>query len=309
MTEFERNYHGAKQPLGYPAVPANWLTGWESLLASDGKAKLFALYHQKREPAVIQNVLIIAHGFGEYGGRYQHFPHFLNDSVDAIYIHDHRGHGRSDGLRGDAPSFDTLVDDLVLVVKHVVARYTAKNAAVKFHFLGHSMGGLIGLRLGFLHAGLPLETFQISSPYLGLFKEPPIPLRLAASVLAKTWSSLSLTADVAPDVISRDERVTENYAADRLNHSRMTPRFYTSLLAAQKDTKRRTDGLNYRLALHLPLADQLVNNVLTMKFYNGLKNEGKRIFEYPEFRHESMNELGKEKFFDNVRAVIDEVKK
>ncbi len=300
----DQNHLGVKQPIGYPGVPAHWETETETVLGADGKTKLFAFSHRKKAPAEIKRVLILSHGFGEHGGRYFHFPYFLDAAVDAIYIHDHRGHGRSEGMRGDAPSFDTLVDDLKTVIQHVEQKYFKINPHAELHFLGHSLGGHIGLRLGFLHANLPLKTFQISSPYLALYQEPPLALRLAAKVLSKTWGSLSLTADVEPSVVSRDERVIENYGEDRLNHSRMTPRFYTSMTAAQVDTRRRTTGLYYPLALHVPLADRLVDSATTLKFYGALENPGKQLFEYPDFRHEPMNDIGKEKFFENMKTVI-----
>lgn len=298
------NPYGVKQPQGYPGLPDHWQTEWETLLAADGKTKLFAFSHRKKAPAVIQKVLIISHGFGEHGGRYLHFPHFLDSAVDAIYVHDHRGHGRSEGMRGDAPTFDTLVDDLKCVIQHVSAKYFAVNPRAEIHLLGHSLGGHIGLRLGFLHPNLPLKTFQISAPYLALYKEPSIVLRASARILAHTWGSLSLTAAVDPAVISRDERVVENYGMDRLNHSRMTPRFYASMMQAQTDTRRRTNGLHYPLALHVPLGDRLVDTETTLKFFGALENEGKRLFEYPDFRHEPMNDVGKEKFFDNMKIII-----
>lgn len=298
------NDYGVKQPQGFPGLPDHWITESETVLAADGKTKLFAFSHQKKEPAVIKNILVISHGFGEHGGRYLHFPYYLDSAVDAIYAHDHRGHGRSEGMRGDGPSFDTLVDDLKSVIQHVTAKFFAINPHAEIHFLGHSLGGHIGLRLGFLHPNLPLKTFQISAPYLALYKEPSLALRLSAEILARTWGTLSLTAAVEPSVISRDERVVENYGADRLNHSRMTPRFYASMMMAQKDTLRRTTGLHYSLALHVPLADQLVSSETTQKFFAALENEGKRLFEYPDFRHEPMNDVGKEKFFENMKIVI-----
>ncbi len=299
---FERNYFGVKQPQGYPGLPDGWSSEWETLLASDGKTKLFASVHLKKETAIAK-VLVVCHGFGEHGGRYLHFPYFLENSIDALYVHDQRGHGRSEGLRGDAPSFDSLVEDLDLVVRHVAQKFQG----AEIHLLGHSMGGHVALRLGFLVPNLPLRSYQISSPYLALFKEPPYAVRMAAGLLSKTWGSLSLTADVDPKVVSRDEAVIENYAADRLNHSRMTPRFYASMVLAQANTLARHQGLNYPVAFHLPLADELVSAAVARKFYDRLENVEKKLFEYPDFRHESMNEIGKEIFFENLASVIDAV--
>jgi len=300
---FERNYYGVKQPAGFPGLPDGWYTEWETRVAADGKTKLFALVHQKKNTPV-KNVLVLVHGFSEHSGRYLHFPHFLDAShagIDALYSYDQRGHGRSEGLRGDAESFDALADDLAGIVRHVETKFPGAGV----HLYGHSLGGHVALRLGFLHEGLPLKTFQVSAPYLALFKEPALPLKMAASLLSKTWSTLSLGTDVDASVLSRDERVVENYGADRLNHGRMTPRFYTSMSAAQRDTLHRTSGFHYPLAVHLPLADGLVKSATTREFYDRLENPlGKQLFEYRDFRHEPGNEIGKEQFFENLSGVL-----
>jgi alpha-beta hydrolase superfamily lysophospholipase len=291
---------GVRQPQGFPALPAGWKTEWETFQASDGKTRLFAFFHRKKEPATLRRILVVCHGFGEHSGRYLHFPHYLEESIDALYAYDQRGHGRSDGARGDGDRFDGLAEDLALVIR----RLHEKFPQAELHLLGHSMGGHVALRTGFLHPGLPLKTFQISSPYLGLFTEPAAALRVVASVLARTWGTLSLSADVDPVVVSRDPAVIENYGTDRLNHSRMTPRFFRSMVITQKDTLQRTKDFPYPLAVHISLADRLVSAAAARKFYEALECPGKRLFEYPDFRHEPMNEIGKEKFFDQLGAVI-----
>src|SRR5438094_9822702 len=46
-------------------------------------------------------IVLIAHGFGEHAGRYDHVARRLVDALGAaVYAPDHRGHGKTDGATG-----------------------------------------------------------------------------------------------------------------------------------------------------------------------------------------------------------------
>jgi len=46
-------------------------------------------------------IVLIAHGYGEHAGRYEHVAqHLVHDLDAAVYAPDHRGHGRTDGAIG-----------------------------------------------------------------------------------------------------------------------------------------------------------------------------------------------------------------
>src|SRR5262249_712255 len=67
-------------------------------------------------------VLLIVHGMGEHGGRYRHVPSFLGEDFERFYALDQRGHGRSGGLRGYAPSFEAFLEDLKRVTAEIQER-------------------------------------------------------------------------------------------------------------------------------------------------------------------------------------------
>jgi len=56
-------------------------------------------------------VVVIAHGFGEHSGRYEHVAERLQREEYAVYALDHHGHGKSEGTRGRI-SFADAVSDL-----------------------------------------------------------------------------------------------------------------------------------------------------------------------------------------------------
>lgn len=114
-------------------------------------------------------IVIFVHGVGEHCGRYHHVGEFLNRSGYALYALDHRGHGRSDGLRAYFPKFSQPVNDLAQYVEQIAA----ENPGVPLVMMGHSMGSLLSLmyvlrhqeRLaGWISSGSPLTVDELIDP-------------------------------------------------------------------------------------------------------------------------------------------------
>src|SRR5439155_4113020 len=70
------------------------------------------IYWQGWVPSDITGVVVIAHGLAEHGGRYAHVGARLAQDGYATYVADHRGHGKSDGVKGNIDRMSTVVTDL-----------------------------------------------------------------------------------------------------------------------------------------------------------------------------------------------------
>ncbi len=64
-----------------------------------------------------RHVVVIAHGYGEHIGRYEHVAQRLVAAGASVWAPDHLGHGRSDGERVPARDFEHVVDDLHRVIR------------------------------------------------------------------------------------------------------------------------------------------------------------------------------------------------
>ncbi|MCM2323047.1 MAG: lysophospholipase [Oligoflexia bacterium] len=267
--------------------------------------KLFSVLHaaplQKpltRPP----RVLVVSHGLGEHGGRYLHLPHFLAGAVDAVFCVDHRGHGRSEGLRGHVDRFDSYCDDLGLAIRRVAERYGSGGAEI--HVLGHSLGGLIALRTLLNEPELPVRSLILSAPLLGIRVEVPFVKKMAAVTLSKLWGSLQLLNELEPGDLTHDPAVSEAYVADRLVHKKITPRLFSEMVATIDKTRKKDSGLAQPLLLLIPAEDRITDAAAATAFFHGLKHEDKQLKTYPGFFHEALNEVGKEKVFQDLSAWI-----
>jgi len=290
------------QPKSFPSLPEGWTSEWETFPSSDGVLQLYSVLHHSEDWANRANarVLVVLHGLGEHGGRYLHFPHFVSSAVGAVYCLDHRGHGRSEGLRGHAQRFDALVDDVALAVSRLDEALKKRLGHAEIHVLGHSMGGLILLRTLMLHPHLPFRSATVSAPLLKIKSPLPAIKKMAARVLSQVWGSLHMTTELNAADISHDPEVVEAYVSDRLVHSKGTPRFYTELTAAMNDTMRRDSGINIPLQVLVPMQDKIVDPKAGLEFFRALKLRDKLLKTYPGFYHEPFNEIGKEQVFEDL---------
>ncbi|MBN1092895.1 lysophospholipase [Blastococcus sp. TML/M2B] len=114
------------------------------------------------EGASPTHVVLLAHGYGEHTGRYDHVAAALVDAGAAVFAVDHVGHGKSDGDRVVITDFERVVDDL-----HVVDEQArAQHPGLPVVLIGHSMGGLIAARYAQRYGG-SLAAVVLSGPLVG----------------------------------------------------------------------------------------------------------------------------------------------
>ena len=105
------------------------------------------LYWQGWLPdAAPRGVLLICPGMGEHSGRYATVVDALRSDGWAVYGLDHRGHGRSGGVRVHVRRYADFLADFDTFRRTVVARHPD----LRPFLLGHSMGGQIALSLALL---------------------------------------------------------------------------------------------------------------------------------------------------------------
>jgi lysophospholipase len=151
---------------------------------------------------------------------------------------------------------------------------------------------------------LRFASATVSAPLLGLKMAVPGYKKALAYGLSSVWGSLQLASELDPSLLSRDPLVQAAYAKDLLVHSKATPRFFTELQKVMADTLRRTDGCEAPLLIQVPLADGIVDSDVTLAYVRALGDDRKELKTYSDFRHESYNEVGKEKAFEDLKKWI-----
>lgn len=190
------------------------------------------LRHWPATAELARGQVLIVHGLGEHIDRYAHVAAVLNAEGWDVHGWDHRGHGRSEGRRGDIPVADALLSDTARVIDTI--RQPGQPGRPdptkrRFVLLGHSLGGLVAARFAAealapqpARWSRPLDALVLSSPALdaGLSAGQKLALALAGRLAP----GLAVSNGLKPEWISRDPAVVRAYASDPLVHDRITAR-------------------------------------------------------------------------------------
>ena len=180
--------------------------------------------------------VVIAHGYGEHGGRWAHAARWLNGAGWSVSALDHRGFGRSGGVRGDAHGIRGPVEDLTLFLRqermHDAARAGA-GPALPMVLLGHSFGGLLALLVLLWHPET-LDALVVSSPALQL-RELPRSLRALQRLLY--WLAPHRPLQVPSDKsrVCSDPAMVERYHADPFCHRFVSAAFVEAMLEGRRE--------------------------------------------------------------------------
>jgi acylglycerol lipase len=260
------------------------------------------LYWQAWLPdGAVRAVLLVAHGYGEHGGRYGNLVDRLVPRGYALYALDHRGHGRSDGPRGHVGRFAELVADL-----HALrVRVEAEQRGRPLFLVGHSLGGLIVVRYLLAHPS-GLAGAVLSSPALGLADEPPRFLQWLARVLSRIAPRTSFQGNVKPEYLSRDQAVGRAYASDPLVHRRATARFFVEFKWAMRNAAERAPEIRVPILVLQAGDDRLVDPRATEDFAVRIASESKDVRVYPGLFHEIFNETEKDRVLDDLERWLED---
>ena len=227
--------------------------------------------------------VVIAHGYAEHSGRYEHVAKFLNRERFAVHALDHHGHGRSEGATALIERFAQAIADIDSLVEKV--RAESGQATVKL--VGHSMGGSLALNYALEHpqrlSGLVLSGPAIAGK-----------LSLAQRALLAVLSCVAPRAGMIQldgSAVSRDPAVVAVYEADPLVYRGKVPaRTLYEMLRAARTYADRVAAIKVPCLLMHGGGDRLVRAADTKPLFEAIGSPDKTIRVWPGLYHEIYNE-------------------
>lgn len=227
--------------------------------------------------------LLIAHGASEHGERYRHVAEFFAGQGWTVIIGDHRGHGRSTGVRTHVKRFRQYAQDLELIRKHF--GLAAETTAI----LGHSMGGLVAIRHAQLFPG-HAAALVLTSPLLRV--KVPIPRRTIAlgRVLSVLAPRTRFRSTVDPKTTTRCPIALERRLNDAMMHRSVTAKWFFAMRAGLKSAWSAATEITTPILILQAGADEIVDPRAPELWLNHVASADKSFLNFPDHLHELLNE-------------------
>lgn len=238
-------------------------------------------------------VIIMIHGLGEHIDRYHHWAKRFNKNGWAVLAYDLRGHGKSEGKRGNG-NYVAHLNDIDTIFAHA-RRLFGHLPKILY---GHSMGG--NLALGYEITRKPhIDRLIVTSPWLQLVNPPPVPIVLLSKVLIKTFPTFTTTNGLNPKFISRDKKICDDYHQDPMVHNKISASTFLQMQEWAEFILKNKHKINVPLLLMHGTADQITLWQGSQQFALET-SENTHLKLWPDCYHELHNELCNDDVFNYI---------
>ena len=258
------------------------------------------LYGRSWAPAASPRAaILVVHGLGEHSGRHASTAAVLAGAGFAVHAIDYRGHGRSEGRRVHVDD----VDDYVADVQAGLTEARRRSPGVSVFLLGHSQGGLVGLKLALDHPAA-VDGLVVTSPFLAVHpaSRPSSAVRAMARVLLRVAPRLPMPTKIDVTLLSRDTTVGEAYARDPLVSHAASAGWLRAIGHAQREVRARARELSVPTLLMASGSDRLVDPEVTRQFARDTDPDIVEFVWWDGFYHEMLNDEGREEVLARIVA-------
>ncbi|MCD6159779.1 MAG: lysophospholipase [Kosmotoga sp.] len=243
----------------------------------------------------VKGKIIIVHGLGEHSGRYEELASFLSKRGFVVYATDNEGHGVDPVPYGAAKKLSNSIKRIEALAN------MAKNEPpdVPFFLMGHSLGGLISIRL-LEQSPTLFKAAILSSPPLKSYRDDLKSLYHGFLALSYIVPFLRLSNRIDPSKISKNDKVNRFYTLEPTVHDRISIGFFIDLERQINLSWKDIGRIDCPILMTYGSEDEVVSTASIEDFYNALSVK-KKIKCFEGSKHEPYRDLDvKEKYFSTI---------
>ena len=246
----------------------------------------------------VRAVVFIVHGINEHSGRYRHVAEAFTQAGFACYGIDHRGHGRSDGIRAYFTDIGDVVDDFRQLFEMVQEQYPDHPLLI----FGHSIGSLVSLEFTLRHQP-DIKALALTGTAITGDETQPRWLLALAQQAAKVIPKVRLSPPSSNDVLSTDPEQVRLFERDPLVVKGMwCIGTAVAMLKAGRSIRKRAHQLTLPMLVMHGGADELTPPSGATYLQEHVQSDDITVKIYPGLRHELVNEIGRDEI---IREITD----
>lgn len=277
------------------------ITPTEHLAPVDPETNLF---YRAWLPPNAKRAVVMVHRGHEHSGRLIDVVDELALDQTAVFAWDARGHGKSPGDRGYAPSFARIVKDLDVFVRHVAQQHDI--AIEEMVVVGHSVGAVTVAAWVHDYAP-PIRAMVLVTPALKVKLYVPF-ARTGLAMLQKMRGDKKsyVQSYVKPTMLTHDAEQAKRYADDPLITRAIA---VNVLLDLYTTAERLVDDAG---AIRVPAlvlsggADWVVDVGEQQRFFDRLGSSKKRMKIFDGMYHDLLHEAGRSEVLAEIRTFLNE---
>jgi len=249
-----------------------------------------------------KGIVVFIHGIQSHGGWYEYSCTRFADTGYNVYFLDRRGSGMNERVRGDAPSFRRLLDDiaefLTALPRSVSRGHT--TARLPVFLAGISWGGKLAVALERRHPGL-VDGLILMCPGFYAKVRPTLWQRVGI-FFARLFRPRKLfpipLSD--PELFTASPRWQQFLRDDPLQLHQATSRLLIESLRLDGYLRFTPKYVHVPTLLLLASEDRIIRNEATREFVGKFATQDKTIIEYAGAHHTLEFEPEPNKFIGDV---------
>ncbi len=259
------------------------------------------LFYRYLKPEVdTQNTLLVLHRGHEHSGRIINISEKLAEENAWCFSFDLRGHGKSDGERAWAPSFNTWVKDLNSFAEHIQKQHNLKMDDMIV--VANSVGAVMAVSW-ILNYNPNIKGCILGAPAFSI--KLYIPLALSSlKLLSKFTTHQFVTSYVKSKLLTRDRQQAEDYDNDSLITKKIGVNILVSLFETSTNCFKRLKDFETPVLIITAEKDVIVHNHFHKTFYDGISSSVKRHLELKDFKHAIFHEIDQQKLLEPCQKFI-----
>ena len=271
----------------------------QTFITHDGTS-LFYQHWASSQPDSEKKAILLFHRGHEHAGRMAHLIEELKLPAYDFFAWDARGHGKSPGERGDAPSFSACVKDIQYFVQHIAAEYNIQihNIAV----IAQSVGAVLAAT--WVHDYAPkIRALCLASPAFDIKLYVPL-ARPGLSLMNKLRGNFFINSYVKSKMLTHDLERAASYDTDPLIARAISVRMLLGLYQAADRIVDDAQHIFVPTQILCSGSDFVVTQAPQHKFYQKLPHPHKEFHILEGFYHDTLGEKGRHVAIEKIRRFI-----